>query len=60
MVANLGCRKHPLLSAEIGADRGEDFWWHPNGDIERIREVPCMDEQIFDVFLVFSNLESEL
>ena len=57
MAANLGCRKHPLLGAEIGADHGEDLWWRPNGDIERIHEVFRMSEQIVDPFLVFSSLE---
>ena len=34
MVADLGYRKYVFLGSEMGADRDENFWRYPNGDVE--------------------------
>jgi len=58
VTANLGRGKYVVICGEIGAGHVEDFWWCPDGDVERIRKVSRVYEYIVDALLVFSGLET--
>ena len=56
-MANLGRRKHVLL-CEIKWDHGENFRRYPKGNVERVHEILCVNEGIFNPFLVDPGLNA--
>jgi len=56
-MANLGRRKLVLLR-EIGWDHGGNLWRYPKGNVERVHEIFCVNERIFNSFLVDPSLNA--